>query len=72
MGNISRSVAFLPVLVFLSGTLVGSLLPESGNVLAHILGISNSQSHIFNPLFLAVGIVGIVLALRFRHKRGRK
>lgn len=72
MGNISRSVAFLPVLVILGGTLVGSVLPESGNVLAYILGISNSQGHIFNPLFLAVGIVGIVLAFYFRHKRSRK
>ena len=56
----ARSMALYIILVFLAGTLIGSLLPESGNVLASLLGL---PAHIFNPLFLVIGIIGIVLAL---------
>jgi hypothetical protein len=60
VGGASRGVALLSVAVFLAGTLVGSVLPESGTVLASQLGIF---PHIFNPIFLALGIIGAGLAL---------
>ena len=68
VGIKSRSMAFRIVLVFLIGTLVGSLLPETGTVLAHNLGIF---SHIFNPFFLALGIIGIVLACYIGCRKSR-
>lgn len=63
VGYTARSLAFRLVLVFLSGTLLGSLAPESGNVLAFLLGLPPEKGHIFNPVFLSVGIIGIGLAL---------
>jgi protein-S-isoprenylcysteine O-methyltransferase Ste14 len=66
VGVSSRGMALRAVAVFLAGTLVGSVLPESGTVLASHLGIF---SHIFNPLFLALGIIGAGLALFLRHRK---
>ena len=60
MGIRSRGLAFSIILVFFCGTLFGSLLPEVGSVLAHHMGIF---SHTFNPYFLALGIIGIGVAL---------
>jgi len=62
LGFATRGVAFCAVAVFVGGTLVGSLLPESGNILAYVLGFPYGQGHVFNPCFLAVGIAGVVLA----------
>ncbi len=62
----TRNVAFRIVAIFLFGTLVGSLLPETGTVLAYNLGIF---SHIFNPYFFAVGIIGVSLACAIGHRR---
>lgn len=62
MGIASRGVALRVVLVFLGGTLVGSMAPESGNVLASHLGFPSSEIHAFNPCFLALGVIGVVLA----------
>jgi len=70
MGILSRSLAFRIVGMFLLGTLLGSLLPESGNVLVHLLGNSEIDIHAFNPCFLALGVAGIVLALRVGYRRG--
>ncbi len=68
MGRRSRSMAFRIIPVFLLGTLVGSALPEFGNILAGKLGL---WSHEFNSAFLAVGVVGVMLALYLGYKDGR-
>lgn len=65
MGIAPRGVAFCVVLVFLFGTLVGSLAPESGNVLANMWEL---WCHTFNPCFLALGVAGIVLACAIGYK----
>ena len=65
MGDLSRSVALHLVFVLLIGTLVGSVLPEFGNLLAQKLRL---WSHTFNVVFLAVGIVGIGVALYFGYR----
>ncbi len=59
-------MAFPTIVVFLVGTAIGSTLPELGNFLARYLGI---PSHSFNIVFLAVGIIGIGMALRTGHRR---
>ncbi len=66
MGFASRVMALRTVAVFLLGTLVGSLVPESGSILAYNMGIF---PHALNPLFLAVGIVGIGLACVVGHRK---
>ncbi len=71
MGSVARILAFRLVLVFLGGTLVGSLVPEPGNALAYTLGLPDESGHLFNPLFLALGIVGIVLACAVGYKKHR-
>ena len=63
MGDISRSMAFLFILVILIGTVIGSILPEFGNVLANHL---DQGAHKYNIHFLVIGVLGIVLALYFR------
>ena len=68
MDSIARKLALPVVLVFLVGTLLGSLLPEFGNILAAKLGLT---SHGFNPCFLAVGIAGTMLALFIRPESSR-
>jgi len=68
VGDISRALAYLFIAVFFIGTIIGSLSPESGNLLAHILGVPEGRSHIFNPCFLVLGIVGIVLACAIGHR----
>ncbi len=68
MGIETRDVAFRVILVFIWGTLLGSLLPESGNVVAYYIGGAYGKEHIFNPCFLAVGVAGVVLACRFRYR----
>jgi len=74
----TRGVALCIVLVFLGGTLIGSLAPESGNIMVGMLKISQGQvynpfhlslAHVFNPIFLAIGIIGISLALFLGHRR---
>ncbi len=68
MGNSSRRVAFRVVFGFVAGTLVGSTLPEVGNVVAKYLGYG---AHDFNIYFLVVAVVGIMLALYSRYKNSR-
>lgn len=68
VGYSTRNVALRTVAVFLCGTLVGSVVPESGNVLAHMLEFPEGSGHFFNPCFLVIGIIGIVLALFVGHK----
>ena len=63
VGFTARSVALRLVLIFLAGTLLGSLAPELGNILAFLLGLPPEKGHIFNPVFLAIGIIGTGLAL---------
>lgn len=63
MDNISRGLAFRIIAVFFLGTLVGSLLPETGVIAAHYLQIPEASAHIFNPIFLAFGVLGVCLAL---------
>ena len=60
MGDLSRVMALCIILIFLIGTAIGSALPEFGNLLAHRISVG---SHSFNILFLAVGIVGVGVAL---------
>ena len=67
MGNPTRNMALRIIGVFFIGTLIGSMLPESGNVLVNIINNYEMQKlsdpHVFNPCFLFIGIVGTVLAL---------
>jgi hypothetical protein len=56
----TRGLALRAVVAVIAGTLIGSVAPESGTALAYNLGI---PTHIFNWLFLAIGITGISLAL---------
>ena len=69
MGNTTRSMALRTIVVVLIGTAVGSVLPESGNVASRLLGLPGSQSHVFNSVFLVIGITGIVLALYLGYKQ---
>ncbi len=68
VGVSARVLAFRVVVVFIVGALVGSMSPESGNVLALYLKMPYASGHFFNPLFLAIGIVGIGVALFARHR----
>ena len=68
MDNKTRAVALVLVPVFLFGTLIGSLLPESGNVLAQLLRLPGDSFHTFNGMFLVIGILGIGLALHIGHR----
>ncbi len=66
MGNLTRTMALWLVI----GTLIGSVLPEFGNLLA--IKLQLGYTHYFNKYFLVVGILGILgfgLALYFRHVR---
>ena len=65
MGNTTRSLAFRTIVVILAGTAVGSMLPEMGNVVA---GTLNLPAHIFNQVFLFVGVTGVMLALFTGHR----
>jgi len=67
MGDLSRDMALLAILVFLVGTAVGSVLPEFGNLLAHKISVG---SHQFNVVFLALGIAGIGVALYLGYTQG--
>ena len=60
MDNLSRGLALCAILIFFIGTAVGSVLPEFGNILAQRVGIG---AHQFNIVFLALGILGIGVAL---------
>jgi len=63
LGNFARTMALWMVI----GILVGSVMPEFGNLVARGLEI---KSHYFNGYFLVVGILGILgfgLALYLRH-----
>ena len=67
MGNTARTLAFCLVI----GTLIGSTMPEFGNILA--VWLEMERTHYFNKWFLATGILGILgfgLALHFRLSRG--
>lgn len=68
VGVSARGVAFRIILVFLIGTLVGSLAPELGNILAYMLGCPIQDAHMFNPFFLALGITGVGVACAFRYR----
>jgi len=65
MGCDARTMALCIILVFLTGTAIGSILPEFGNLLAQRLGIG---AHQFNIVFLALGLAGIGLALYLGHR----
>jgi len=60
MGIEARAVALCIILIFFIGTGIGSALPEFGNLVATRLGIGG---HSFNILFLALGVLGIGVAL---------
>lgn len=60
LGFASRGMALCIVLAVLLGTLVGSMAPEFGTILASNIGM---VAHVFNTVFFIVGIVGVVLAL---------
>jgi len=64
----TRTMAFLFIFMFLVGTAIGSILPEFGNVLAVAISY---PGHCFNPLFLVIGIAGIVLAFYLGYRRCR-
>lgn len=66
MGNTARGMAFRTIAVILAGTAIGSMLPETGNVAA---GIFNLPAHIFNQVFLIVGVTGVMLALFTGHRQ---
>ena len=59
MDFVPRGMALLIIIVFFIGTLIGSLLPETGNILANHLKL---PSHIFNIIFLIIGIAIASLA----------
>ncbi len=67
MGDLSRGLALLVILVILVGTLIGSILPELGNFISSRFGW---HPHTLNWLALFIGIIGICLALRFGFKSG--
>lgn len=80
VGFAPRSLALRIVVSFLLGTLCGSLLPETGNILADTLGLQRGEvfnpfglsvHHVFNPCFLALGLIGIGVALYFGYRRSR-
>ena len=60
LGAPARRLAFRIIPVVLIGTLFGSLLPETGDLLALRLGI---WPHDFNVVFLTLGFLGLNLAL---------
>lgn len=69
MGFASRGMALRAVFVFLIGTAIGSTLPESGNIVVHVLGMDGNKPHIFNWVFLTLGIIGIGVALYIGYRR---
>lgn len=68
MGGTARNVAFLFIIVFIIGTFIGSVLPDFGNVLAKVTG---NEPHFINGVFLAVGIIGVMLALYIGYRKCR-
>jgi len=68
MGGLSRGMAFCTVTIILCGTAIGSVLPESGNFISVMLKM---PVHSFNPYFLSLGIIGIMLACYFGYRRSR-
>jgi len=68
MGNKTRTLA----LQFIFGTLIGSTLPEFGNLAAIALNLGDEKAHIFNSLFLALGIIGTCLALCIGYTKYRR
>lgn len=65
MGHPARILA----LCFFIGTIIGSMLPEFGNIATQWFKIA--EAHYFNRYFLVVGLLGIVgfgVALYFRYK----
>jgi len=67
LGDLSRIVALCIVAIFLLGTAIGSVLPEFGNIVATRIGVG---AHQFNIVFLALGIVGVGLALYLGYRCG--
>ena len=72
MGNTTRGMAFRTIAIVLIGTAIGSVLLESGNVASRLLGLPGSQAHVFNAVFLTVGVIGIMLALYLGYRHSRK
>lgn len=68
VGLLPRGVAFRAVCVFLVATVVGSVLPEFGNLAAVALGL---QVHTFNVVFLSLGIIGVGMALHIGLAKSR-
>lgn len=66
MGDISRSMALLFIIIFLIGTAVGSILPEFGTILADFF---DQRAHKYNIYFFILGILGIVLSLYLGYKQ---
>ena len=71
VGTAARSLAYRLGPVFIIGTIMGSVAPESGNVVAYFLGLPETFSHVFNILFAVLGIGGIALACRARPRANR-
>ena len=67
MGIDARIMALGVILAFFVGTAIGSALPEFGNLVATRIGI---WAHSFNVLFLALGIIGIGVALYLGYRCG--
>jgi len=64
----TRTVALVFITVFFVGTLIGSLLPEWGNIAVRILHLTGDKAHIFNGVFLIGGILGIGMALHLGYR----
>ncbi len=69
LDSATRKLAHRSVIVILVATIVGSLLPEPADLVALWLQIS---PHAFNYLFLALGFMGIGVALYLGYQSGGK
>jgi len=67
LDNRTRTLALL----FVSGTLIGSLTPEFGNLISAALNLGEEKAHIFNPVFFVLGIIGIGMVFYIGYKRSR-
>jgi len=67
LGDTARGLALCFILVFLTGTAIGSMAPEFGNLLAKEIGV---WAHFFNIYILVLGILGIGVALYLGYRVG--
>jgi hypothetical protein len=67
MDSASRKLAHRSLVVIVISTALGSLLPEPADVVALWLKI---YPHTFNYLFLAIGVIGVGVALLIGYRNG--